>query len=83
MSMQLKPLALGLAVGIVWAVGMFLFGLAAMVQPSFITTVSAIGNFYIGYDATVIGAFIGGFWAFLDGFIGGFFVGWLYNRFVR
>jgi len=42
-----------------------------------------ISSLYIGYAATLLGSIIGAIWAFVDGFIGGVIVAWLYNAFQK
>ena len=74
-------MSFGLALGIFWALCVFLMGLVVMLSNYGATFVSAMGAFYIGYTATFLGAFIGAVWAFLDGFICGVVFSWLYNVF--
>jgi hypothetical protein len=38
---------------------------------------------YIGYEPTLLGAITGAVWAFVDAFILGVLVAWIYNRLVR
>jgi hypothetical protein len=67
--------ALGLAVGILWGVGIFtativlLFRGGEVVGPN----LALLGQFFFGYTVTLSGAFIG----LVYGLIAGFIVGWL------
>lgn len=79
---KLSPLALGLACGILWGASVFFTALLAFYFSYGTAFVSAMGTMYIGYEATIIGSFIGGALAFLDGLIGGAIFAWLYNCFV-
>jgi hypothetical protein len=38
---------------------------------------------YVGYNATIVGCLIGAAWAFIDAFIGGYLLAWLYNNISR
>ena len=41
-----------------------------------------LGQFFIGYRVTFLGSFIGFAYAFVCGFVMGYSVAWLYNRFA-
>ncbi len=77
-----QPLALGVAIGVLWAFYAFVAAILAMFGwgAEFVTT---LGSFYIGYQATVVGAVIGAAWAFADGFIAGIIIAWVYNLVAR
>ncbi len=79
--MRIHVRALGLALGILWGLGVFFLGIAALVIPGQWgdQMVWILGNVYVGYDASVVGALIGAVWGFADGFIGGALLAWLYN----
>lgn len=72
---------LGFALGIACAVYALFIGAAAWLFGWGTAVVEVLSSLYIGYDATFLGAVIGAVWAFVDGFIGGVIIGWLYNRF--
>ena len=78
---MVNPKALGLAGGVFWGVSIFAltflnmyFGYASMWG-------ALLADIYPGYSVTVIGAFIGLAYGFLDAFIGLFVLAWLYNKF--
>ncbi len=75
---KFQPLALGIAIGVLWAVSVFLFGLFAMFGWG-AALVETLGSLYIGYGASIVGAIIGAIWALVDGFVAGVFVAWIYN----
>ena len=77
---KLNVVGLGIAFGLVWAIGVLITGWTAMFGwgDAFVTMV---GSFYIGYKASFIGAIIGAIWAFVDLFIGGVLVAFFYNHF--
>ena len=77
-----QPIALGVAIGVLSAVYVFLAGIFAMFGWGE-TLVEVIGDFYIGYGASIAGSFIGAVWAFLDGFVAGYVIAWIYNRIAK
>ena len=38
-----------------------------------------LDQFYLGYSVTFLGSFIGAAYAFVTGYLGGLFIGWIYN----
>lgn len=78
---KLSVLGLGLAIGIIWGVGMLLVGLFGWSADYGTAFLNAMGSIYIGYTATFWGSIIGGIWGFIDGFVFGVLVAWLYNCF--
>lgn len=75
---RLQPLALGIAIGGLWAAYVFIVGVAAIYGWGE-ALVQAFASLYVGYAASVSGAIIGAVWALLDGFIAGVVVAWIYN----
>jgi hypothetical protein len=73
-----RPLALGVAIGVLWAIYVFVVGITAMFDWGN-ALVEALASLYIGYSASIIGAIIGAIWAFVDGFIAGVVIAWIYN----
>ena len=76
---KLDTRAFGLACGILWGGGVFLMGLTATVCSWARPFVDVLSVMYVGYSATVFGILIGTLWGFVDGFIGGIVLAWLYN----
>ncbi len=75
---KLQPVPLGLAFGVLWAVYVFCVGITAMFNWGG-GIVEGLGTLYIGYAPSILGAFIGGVWAFVDGLVAGAIVAWIYN----
>lgn len=73
--------ALGLAGGLLWGASVLVLGLGAIWVSDWAVFVDWLGQFYLGYEPTIIGSIIGGVWGFLDLFIGLFVFAWLYNYF--
>ena len=78
--MRLNQVALGSAAGIVCGVGLFLTTLAVMWLGGGEHLI-LLKKFYLGYSISFVGAILGLVYAFVDGFIGGWLVAFLYNRF--
>ncbi len=79
---RLSPLAFGLSLGLVWGASVLIMGLIAFYFAFGTEFVTAMGVLYINYEATVIGSLIGGLYGFIDAFIGGLVIAWLYNIFA-
>ena len=80
--MKLSIKALGLACGILWGLAIFLLTYWFLLRGFEGETLARLRNVYLGYSVTWYGGFIGLVWGFIDGFIGGALLAWLYNRFA-
>ncbi|STY28696.1 Uncharacterised protein [Legionella wadsworthii] len=78
---RLSPIALGLALGVLWGISILLMGILSYFYHYGQSFVVAVGTLYPGYAPTIMGSFIGAVIAFIDAFIAGFILGWLYNLF--
>lgn len=78
---KLCPVALGLSLGVIWGVSVFFIGMVAHFYLYGRPFVEALGVLYIGYDPSIAGCVIGGLIGFLDAFLGGLIIAWLYNVF--
>lgn len=77
---RFSALSLGLAIGLVWGLGILITGLGAHFFPTWGGAfVTAMGSIYVGFKATVLGSLLGGLMGFIDGFIFGALVAWIYN----
>ncbi len=81
--MKLSPVALGLAFGILWGISVLLLGLSTLFLGYGEIFVTSMGALYLGYEATIWGSLIGGIIGFVDAFITGLIIAWLYNLFVK
>jgi len=79
---KLSVKGLALSIGILWAIGIFLMGIAATVSGWGDSLVNLISSLYVGYSASLAGSIIGAIWALIDGLICGALIAWLYNRFA-
>ncbi|HJN62760.1 MAG TPA: bacteriophage holin [Candidatus Paceibacterota bacterium] len=71
--------AFGLALGLLWAGGVFVLGLLVSFGHGEMF-MELISSFYPGYEATLTGSVIGAVWAFVNAYIGGVIFAWLYNK---
>ena len=74
------PIALGIGIGILLAAYAFLLGLIAWWWDWGTVIVLTLSSLYIGYAPTLLGSIIGALWAFVDGFIAGVVIAWVYNK---
>lgn len=77
-----QPLPLGIAIGVLWAFYVFIAGIVAIFGWGN-ALVETLASLYIGYGASIIGAIIGAIWAFVDGFIAGIIIAWVYNLIAK
>jgi hypothetical protein len=80
--MRLRVRALGMAVGIVWGLGV-LFATLTVIWHGQPTGVPLFKQLYPGYDATYLGQLVGFIWGFVYGFVAGALIAWLYNQFHK
>ena len=78
----LGVISFGLALGVASAIGVFLLGVVAALFGWGTLIAQALASLYIGFGPSVVGAIAGAVWAFVDGFIFGVLIAWLYNRFL-
>ncbi len=78
---KLDPLALGISVGIVSGVGLFLATVVLLLKGGALVgpNLSLLGHFFLGFKASWVGAFLGLFEAGIGGFVMGHIVAYLRN----
>ena len=76
---RLDAVSLGLAFGIMWALGVFILGIMAAAADWGTEIVALMSSVYSGFDPTFAGSLIGAAWGFVDGGVGGLLIAWLYN----
>lgn len=82
--MKLKPSALGISLGLVWGVSLFL-----TTWLSFFTGYGKLflevlaQSIYPGYTISPLGSFLGLAYGFLDGFVSATLIAMIYNRLIR
>ena len=78
---KFSPLAMGLAVGVMWGLSVLISGLAAYYYSYGKPFVIAMSSVYIGYNPSISGSFFGALLAFVEGMIAGAVFAGLYNLF--
>jgi len=78
---RMHPLSFALSLGVFWALVLFIAGIFAMYTGFAQGFVSTLGSLYAYYKPNWAGCFIGAIWGFIDLFVAGYAVAWLYNYF--
>ncbi len=82
--MKIKPLALGLSLGIVWGFALFVTTwLCYFTGYGKLLLDTLAGSIYPGYSISPLGSVLGFVYGFADLTIMGTLVGWIYNKFLR
>jgi len=81
-GMKLDVMGLSLSLGVVSALCMLLMGVAAL-NGWGVSWFELTAEYYVGMTLTPGGVVLGGVYGFIDGFIGGALISWLYNKFSK
>jgi hypothetical protein len=82
--MKLKLVALGVALGTVWGISLFI--------TTWLSYYTGYGKLFLevlaqsiypGYTITPIGSFLGLLYGFADGFVSAALIGYIYNKFIK
>jgi hypothetical protein len=75
--------AMGLAVGLTAAAAIALLtAFHVVVKPTSALSIELLDQYFYGYDVSWRGAVVGAWWAFVAGFVGGWFAAFLRNLFL-
>jgi hypothetical protein len=83
-TVKLRPFALGVALGSVWGVSLFI--------TTWISYYTGYGRLFLevlaqsiypGYTITPLGSFLGLVYGFADGFVSAALIGYIYNKVVK
>jgi hypothetical protein len=80
--MSLRKRALGLSLGVVWGLAVFVVTILSTIRGMGHSFVN-INAYFLGYQVSYLGAFIGLAWGFVYGFVGGVLIAWLYDLFCK
>jgi len=81
--MKIKPLALGVSLGIVWGIALFITTwLSYFTGYGRLMLDALAGSIYPGYSISPLGSLVGLLYGFIDLTIMGALAGWLYNKIV-
>ena len=78
--MEVNAKNAGLAMGILWAVCLFVVTLISIWTGWAEGFLTLMGGVYPGYSIGYLGAVIGAVYGFVDGFVGMWLLAWLYNK---
>lgn len=82
--MKLRPVALGVALGAVWGLSLFI--------TTWLSYYTGYGKLFLevlaqsiypGYTITPLGSFLGLLYGFADGFVSAALIGYIYNKLVK
>lgn len=79
---KIHPVALGVSLGIISGVSIFIMGLLAHAFFYGKPLVAAMGTMYISYNPSIINSALGGTLGFVNAFIAGYVAAWLYNLLI-
>ncbi len=80
--MKIDAVKFGIAFGIIYALVFFLFGILGAVFGWGTEVTDLIGELYVGFGPTLLGALIGALWGFPAGFVFFALAAWIYNRLI-
>lgn len=78
-TQKLKACSFGFALGLWWGVGMLIVGWVGWWCNWGHLFINAIASVYVGYAPSFWGGVIGFVWGFIDFFIFGVLIAWVYN----
>ena len=81
MTTRLRVSAVALAAGLTWGIGVLLLGWLSGGGWGG-RLVEVLSSVYVGYASTFLGGLVGGAWAFVDAFVAGLVLAFLYNAFA-
>ncbi|MGD9591094.1 MAG: bacteriophage holin [Candidatus Berkiella sp.] len=76
---RLGVCALGMAIGVAWALGVLFLGILVYKFGYGKAFLDVLASIYVGYAPTPKGIVIGTAFALADGFICGILIAWIYN----
>jgi hypothetical protein len=77
---MLNSKKLGIAAGIIWALGMFICTVLALYTGYSAEFLKLMSTIYPGYTISWLGAFVGLIYGFIDSFTFFFLLGLIYNK---
>jgi hypothetical protein len=78
--MKLNVKAFAIAAGLVWGFNWFVLTWWMILFEGITYEVTLIGRLYRGFSVSPIGSLAALFWGFVDGFLIGLLVSWIYNK---
>jgi len=82
--MKLRPVALGVALGAVWGLSLFITTWLSYYTGYGKLFVEVLAqSIYPGYTITPLGSFLGLLYGFADGFVSAALIGYIYNKLMK
>jgi hypothetical protein len=81
--MKLNVKAFALTGGILWGGAVCFATIWLLIRGYDGSLIRQLDHFYIGYSYSILGAFVGLLWGFIDGAVGGALFAWLYNKLAK
>lgn len=81
--MKLDAISFGVASGIIWGALIFISTFIALYTGYTKDFLVVMTNVYPGYTITPLGSLVGLIYGFIDLFIGGFLLAWIYNKIAK
>ena len=81
--MKLDAKALGIAIAIAWGASIFILTLVSVQTGYADSFLLVIKSKCPGYSISWAGSVVGLLYSLIDGFIAGFVIAWLYNKFAK
>ena len=80
--MKLNIKAFALAVGITWGINWFGLTWFMMALDGITREITLIGRIYRGFSLSPVGSLYALGWGFMDGFLLGLVIAWIYNKLI-
>ena len=80
--MKLDVVGFGVTLGCTWSLCILALVLASRRSRKAEAIVALFSKVYRGFEKTLLGAFLGAVWGFIDGAVSGLLMAWLYNRII-
>jgi len=79
---RLDVVRFGITLGCVWSLCILALVLVSRKSRGAERIVQLFSQVYRGFEKTLLGAFIGAVWGFIDGTVSGLFIAWVTNKVI-
>ena len=80
--MKLNVRAFALAIGLVWGLNWFFLTWFMIALDGISYEMTIIGRIYRGFTVSPVGSIAALLWGFLDGYLLGLLIAWIYNQLI-
>ncbi|NQS92175.1 MAG: bacteriophage holin [Chloroflexi bacterium] len=78
--MKINAKAFALATGLVWGINWFFLTWFMIIMDGISYEMTIIGRMYRGFTVSPVGSLVALLWGFMDGFLIGLLLAWIYNK---